>query len=239
MTAFYTFRALFRTFFGPLRVAEEAHGHAHESPPAMLVPLIVLAACAFTVGWYFEFFGGFADFLVRTPSLSFAPVYDHGLHHEFHWDVAAISTLLALAGIGLAAYLYLGDRREVTRLAGFFQSARGLRLYELSYGKFFFDQIYQVCIVWPLRILAAISYALDRWIIDGLVNLVGRIPPLFGSALRTLQGGLVQFYALAMMLGLLILLGTMLIWQPRSEPKKTSQAVPDVPRVVSIEPSGQ
>jgi len=137
-------------------------------------------------------------------------------------DVAAISTALALAGIALAAYLYLGDRREVTRLADLLQSARGFRLYWLSYNKFFLDQIYDAVVVFPLRVLAWISYWIDRWIIDGLVNLVGRIPPIIGAGLRTLQGGLVQFYALAMMLGLLILLGTMLLWQPSgAEPAPT------------------
>ena len=88
--------------------------------------------------------------------------------------------------------------------------ARVLRpLYELSYGKFFIDQIYQVLIVWPLRVLATISYWVDRYVIDGLVNFVGAIPGVCGAVLRSLQNGMVQFYALAMMLGLLVLIGAL------------------------------
>ena len=49
-------------------------------------------------------------------------------------------------------------------------------------------------------------------IIDGLVNLLGRIPPALGSLMRSLQMGQVQFYALAMVLGMLILAAARLIW---------------------------
>ena len=47
--------------------------------------------------------------------------------------------------------------------------------------------------------------------IDGLVNLIGAVPAVFGAMLRPLQGGLVQFYALAMVLGLLALIGALLM----------------------------
>ena len=43
LTAFYTFRAVFMTFTGPVRIPKEAGHHAHESPPVMTNPLIVLA----------------------------------------------------------------------------------------------------------------------------------------------------------------------------------------------------
>jgi NADH-quinone oxidoreductase subunit L len=76
--------------------------------------------------------------------------------------------------------------------------------YKLSLGKFFFDEIYQLTIVLPLRLFAAACYAIDRWVVDGIVNGIGRIPPAIGSLFRSLQMGLVQFYALAMVLGILI-----------------------------------
>ena len=52
----------------------------------------------------------------------------------------------------------------------------------------------------------ATAIAGDRWIVDGLVNLCGYIPVAVGSLMRSLQMGLVQFYALSMVLGVLILL---------------------------------
>jgi NADH-quinone oxidoreductase subunit L len=213
LTAFYTFRGLFMTFYGPTRVPEEAGHHAHESPPAMTFPLIVLSIGAACVGGYFEWTHGFAEFLVRTPSLAFGPVFGDGLGHGFHMDIAAFSTVVALAGAGLAAYFYLGERREVNILTELMQNKFGLNLYRLSYNKFYIDEIYYALFVLPVLGLAAFCDFIDRWVIDGTVNLGGIIPRAVGSLLRTLQAGLVQFYALAMVLGVLVLIGTLLLWQ--------------------------
>jgi proton-translocating NADH-quinone oxidoreductase chain L len=219
LTSLYTFRALFLTFFGPQRVPAEAGHHAHESPPVMVVPMIILSVFALGVGGFFEYTHGFANLLARTPSLSYSTILladgvgGAAAHAEhFHWGVATVSTMLALLGLGLAAYLYLGDRREVEALARFMQSPWGLRLYQLSSGKFYIDQIYMVCVVWPLRLVAALANLFDRYVIDELVNFVGRVPPAIGSVLRWLQTGMVQFYALGMVLGLLVLIAALLMW---------------------------
>ena len=207
LTAFYTFRAFFLTFYGPERVPSEAGHHAHESPRSMWIPLAVLAVFAFGVGWYFEMTHGFAHFLELTPSLAYAPLHEAGGLGGFHFDVAAVSTLIALGGVGLAAFLYLGNPSEVNWLA---RGMKAVYLYQLSAGKFFLDGIYHATIVWPLRMLALASYWFDRRLIDGLVDLCGRVPMAVGSMVRSLQTGMVQFYALAMVLGLLILMGTLL-----------------------------
>jgi NADH-quinone oxidoreductase subunit L len=201
LTAFYTFRALFLTFYGEERIPQEAGHHAHESGPTMWVPMAILSVSAVGVGAWFEYTGSFAEFLALTPSLSYGPVVATGGHATFHVDVAFVSTILALLGVGSAAYLYLGDRGAVNALARLFAPA-----YWLSHGKFFIDQIYGVLILWPLRMLASVSAWFDQRGIDGLVNLVGRTPFGLGSILRTLQNGMVQFYALVMVLGLLVLL---------------------------------
>ncbi|MCE9606795.1 MAG: NADH-quinone oxidoreductase subunit L [Planctomycetia bacterium] len=207
LTAFYTFRALFLTFFGPLKTPAEAH-HPHESPRSMTVPLVVLAICAVSVGALLEH--SFAHLLWHTPSLAydkFAAAAAKGV--EFHFDVAALSTVAAAVGIGLAAFMYLGKRSEAEQVAEFASTRRGLWLYQLSQHKFYFDELYQVFFVWPLRGLAWVSYAIDRFVIDGLVNLTGRVPQVAGALLRSLQTGMVQFYALAMVLGMLVLFGSL------------------------------
>ena len=205
LTAFYTFRAFFMTFFGEERIPHEAGHHAHESPSSMTVPLLVLAFCSLTVGAYLELTHGFSDFLAYTPQLAFSGLGALDFHPEFHWDVALTSTAFAVVGVGLAAFLYLGSRDQAEWFA------RKLRpLYATSHGKFFFDPIYNVLFVLPLTILAHLFYFLDRWIVDGLVNLVGKIPPLVGGTLRSMQNGMVQFYAWAMVFGLLLLICVML-----------------------------
>jgi NADH-quinone oxidoreductase subunit L len=208
LTAFYTFRAFFMTFYGPERIPEEAGHHAHESPRTMTVPLIILAVCAALVG--FALVSSFGDFLRLTPSLAWkmVPTVEETVESAaIHSQVAVTSTLVALAGVGVAAFLYLGDRSQVDRLARWLAP-----LYELSYGKFFVDLIYDWIAVRPLRALAWICNWIDRWLVDGLVNLFGAIPPALGTTLRSLQNGVVQFYAMAMILGLLVLIGTLITW---------------------------
>ncbi|MDX1964536.1 MAG: NADH-quinone oxidoreductase subunit L [Pirellulales bacterium] len=206
LTAFYTFRAFFMTFYGPEVIPPQAGHHAHESPPVMTTPLLVLALCSMVVGLLFGPSHAFFDLLHRTPSLSFGAFAEVG-PPGFHWDIATWSTLVALAGIGLSAYLYLGERSEVAVITRAVQP-----LYELSYGKFFIDQLYMVLFVFPATVLAFVCYAIDRWIIDGLVNFIGAVPAWCGQQMRLLQNGMVQFYALAMVLGTIVLIWGMVFY---------------------------
>ncbi|MBL9094273.1 MAG: NADH-quinone oxidoreductase subunit L [Planctomycetaceae bacterium] len=214
LTAFYTFRALFMTFFGPLKTPAEAH-HPHESPRSMTVPLAILAVCAFLVGLVVELSHSYT-LLWHTPSLSGGavwtqaqPLLDAHKGLEMHISVAALSTVVAVAGIGLAAFMYLGKRSEAEQVAEFTSTRRGLWGYKLSLNKFYFDELYDVIAVWPLKALAALSYVFDRFVIDALVNLAGWIPRAVGGLMRSLQTGMVQFYALAMILGMIVLFGSL------------------------------
>jgi NADH-quinone oxidoreductase subunit L len=209
LTSVYTFRAFFLTFYGPERVPHEAGHHAHESPPTMTGPLVILAICSLVVGAYFEWTEGFARFIAYTPSLAYRAETLHGAEGAagFNLAEAAIGTLVALSGLALAAILYLGNPAWVAALKRLL-----LPLYWLSAGKLFFDPIYNVLFVGPLRLLASFSYWFDRVVIDALVNFVGRIPPTLAEGLRSLQTGMVQFYALAMLWGVVVLIVTLSIW---------------------------
>jgi len=212
LTAFYTFRAYFLTFHGEERIPKEAGHHAHESPPAMTGPLVILAFGALLVGVYFQWSGDFLQpngFLMQTPSLAALHVESPGTEAgPSHWTVAAISLAVAVAGVGLAWLFYVvrPSLAEATKKA-----ARSLGLYRLSYGKFFIDEIYGLLIVKPLEGLAWLCAAIDRYLIDGVVDVFGALPRWVGYAIRPLQGGLVPFYALVMALGVLALAGLM-IW---------------------------
>jgi NADH-quinone oxidoreductase subunit L len=215
LTAFYTFRGLFLTFYGRERVPPDAGHHAHESPTVMTVPLMALAVCALAVGAIFDWHHVFVGFLTGTPSLAYAAVQataPHAAAGDSHVGLALLSTVLVLSGIGLAAFFYLGDRRQIEELTRLMSSPFGLHLYQLSSGKFYIDAIYNALVIWPLRLVALVSYWFDRFVIDGLVNFCGHAPLVFGSILRSLQSGMVQFYALVMVLGTLVLIGTLFIW---------------------------
>jgi NADH-quinone oxidoreductase subunit L len=208
---FYMFRPYFLTFFGPERIPPEAGHHAHESPGTMTFPLMVLAFGSLTVGAYFEWTHGFARFLEATPSLAYLLTKQGGTAVEpsaRHQDLALVSTMLTLFGIVLAAFFYLGSRQKAARLA---RAMDVFGLYSLSYGKFFFDQIYNAFVVWPLLGVAWLAAWFDRWVIDGLVDLMGGVPKVVGAGLRPAQNGLVQLYALLMVAGLVVLLVTLLL----------------------------
>lgn len=198
LTAFYTFRAYYLTFFGPEVVPEEAGHHAHESPGTMTFPLMILATISFFIGWVLNH-SRIVSFLAKTPSLAF--ITPEGYHAEFHIDIAIISTVVAMAGVGAASYLYLGHHREVTFLAQVLAPLRSL-----SYHKFYIDEIYKYGVVWPLQVLARIDALFDSWVIDGFVNTIGRVPVWVGSFLRRWQNGLIPFYGLMMAVGALAIL---------------------------------
>jgi NADH-quinone oxidoreductase subunit L len=195
LTAFYTFRAYFLTFWGETRLPPEAGEHADESPPVMTVPLMVLAVFAVGVGAALGPTDVFAHLLERTPLLP-----EPGEHHPDYLLMGG-SALIALAGIAFAWLEYVRSPSLSASLARNLQA-----LYQLSLNKFHFDELYHAFIVMPLEALAALARVFDQYVIDGLVDLVGQLPRTLGSLFRPVQNGLVQFYALAMILGLTVFL---------------------------------
>jgi NADH-quinone oxidoreductase subunit L len=208
---FYMFRTFFMTFYGEEQIPPSAGHHAHESPGTMTVPLMVLAFGSLTVGAYFEWRHGLSHFLAATPSLAFLQQRDatHAAAQTAEpMHIAILSTALAAIGITAVTILYLGRRRGVERLT---RLMNVFGLYSLSYKKFFIDPIYATLIVRPWLGIAHSAAWIDHHIVDGLVDLFGRLPKLVGEALRPTQNGLIPFYALAMTLGLLLLIGALLI----------------------------
>ena len=221
LTAVYTFRAFFLTFFGDEEIPHEAGHHAHESPPSMWIPLAILAVGAGCIGFAAEWSGGlsadrphlFSDALATTPSLAYSAAQETTQPGVFHKSVAIMSSVVALLGVAVAAFLFLGDQKEASVLARLLDFVPGgLSPYELSRNKFYWDEIYDWLIVKPVHGLAAATYAIDRWVVDGLVDFVAWVPKAVGGVMRGLQVGLVPFYGLAMVLGVLTLLAARILW---------------------------
>jgi NADH-quinone oxidoreductase subunit L len=210
LTAFYTFRAVFMTFTGPTRVPDEAGHHAHESPPVMTIPLVILAVAATISGWWLFSTHALADFLAATPSLAAKSVAATATPHAFHLDLALQGSFAAVAGIVLAAVGHLGRRSDGPQMERF------LGPLETLFGqKFFLDEIYAALVVKPLEFVALLAAWFDRFVVDGLVDGVGRLPLGLGAILRRLQSGLVQRYAVAGAIGTLLIV-LALAWQLRT-----------------------
>jgi NADH-quinone oxidoreductase subunit L len=209
LTAFYTFRAVFMTFTGPVRVPKEAGHHAHESPPVMTTPLVVLAVLSGLSGLVLFFTNGLSNFLAATPSLTAPAVMATAVPHAFHIDLAIQGTLAAAIGIAIAAIGHFGRRSDSPQFERYLGP-----LGTLFANKFFFDAIYKALIVTPLEALSMLAAMFDRTFIDGTVDALGRVPFAWGSAVRRLQSGLVQRYALAGVVGVLAIV-LALAWQLR------------------------
>jgi len=201
LTAFYSFRAYFLAFWGPERIPSEAEGHAHESPVVMTGPLIILAAGALGAGILLEpFTHSLSQFLATTPTVQQAAQWGSTTewHIHFDWTVALISTTLAAIGIGVAALLY--HRGEPQHLPAILEPIMSLSRQEL-----YIERVYHLLIVQPLEGLAFLAKVCDNaW--SGTVRLIAALPGMAGQWLRVIHNGLIQFYAVGMMLGLAVLM---------------------------------
>jgi NADH-quinone oxidoreductase subunit L len=199
LTAFYTARAYFMTFWGEEKFPEEAGDHPHEAPAIMAWPLRILAVGAVVVGLALgatHLFAGFLEskWLNQAP---FAQLVPAEAHHGFNWGMMGLSSLIAIGGIGAAYLIYVKQPAFADMMA-----ARLSLLYEMSRSKLYFDEIYEFFIVKPITFFAHVCRIVDAYLLDGLVDLVGKLPVFLGFLARPVQNGLVQFYALLMALGL-------------------------------------
>jgi hypothetical protein len=122
--------------------------------------------------------------------------------HTIHVMMMVLSTLGALAGIYLAYVFHLKDRTKAERLAASYGGVA--RVLE---AKYWVDEVYQNGIVEPLRGLGRAFFAIDRFLVDGLVNTLGFAPQLSGLVLKlTTQRGYLQGYAVTMLFGIVVIL---------------------------------
>ena len=206
MTAFYMFRLIFLAFYGPERFSADTHHHLHESPPTMTIPLIALAVLS-TIGgliglpaWLGT--NRFEQFL--EPSLEYTWHGEHAaLSHNLEMGFAAISVLVAAAGIFLAYRFYVADPSTPDKLASRMRGAHGLLAH-----KYYVDEIYDALIIHPVANGSrdVLWRGVDVGIMDGAVNGVGRLVRGSASLLKTMQNGLVRSYAMWILAGAVMIL---------------------------------
>jgi NADH-quinone oxidoreductase subunit L len=199
LTTFYMFRLVFVVFGQTAR--SETAGHAHESPPVILIPLRLLAVCSI-VGGVIGVENVVANHFESGKTLSFgqqlvAPFAEAPL--------AASFGLIAVAVGFFAAYsLYAGAVQDPlpTRLGAL---ARWMR------DRFYFDELYEATVIPFHDFLAAIAAWVDRWLIAGLgVRGVHGTTEILGRLLREVQTGNLQTYAFLFALGVALVLLFML-----------------------------
>ncbi|MBK5289711.1 MAG: NADH-quinone oxidoreductase subunit L, partial [Acidimicrobiia bacterium] len=218
MTAAYMTRCVYLTFFGEYR----GHHHPEESPKAITIPLIVLAGFSVVAGlanaapFGVEKFAQYIEPRVAFPENIFLPNFDYGL--------AALSLGVVLTAVGIAAAFWF-ERKEMQGFRGLTDRSPALEAgHSLLVNKLYLDNLYEDVIVAGIKgPVGRAAYWINMNVIDGVVNGVGKSAAAFGrvvyrdvdqlvvdgavngiaretdragGALRPLQSGRVQRYAL-------------------------------------------
>ena len=200
MTAFYSFRLVFVTFWGPSHVDPHHADPIHEPSHTMTMPLIVLAILSIATGYL-----GIPEFL--------GPMFETGAGTSAHGGAAsivimALATSMGLIGIAGAYYVYVLNPTLSDQFARKWQS-----LYQGSLNKWYVDEAYDRTIVRPTFSAASELWKrVDVAVIDGAVNGVARAIAWGGWVLRLTQSGQVQHYALGMALGVVVILAVFLMF---------------------------
>ncbi|MEK7861471.1 MAG: NADH-quinone oxidoreductase subunit L, partial [Chloroflexota bacterium] len=201
LTAFYVTRAMYMTFHGEPR-DQHLYEHAHESPPVMTIPLLLLAAGSVLAGLVLGFppdAGFIHGFLEPAVAIEGAvhPAPEYGVIGV----LAAASVAAGLVGIVVGLAMYARRRPDpaaVSRAAG--------PVYTLLRNKYFVDELYDRRFVDLMRAAFGAAWAFDIHIIDGLVDRLGWLARLIGGQARRVQTGVVGNYALSIAAGLVMLI---------------------------------
>ncbi len=234
MTAFYTGRAYFMTFWGPEKLPSpedpeaplpepgseqggheshgagheesDGHGHAHvgEESPPVMTYPLLVLAACAVLAGVF--FGPTHLFEHHLHKTLGWELLGHG-EHGFDLATALVSTVAGLLGIGLAYRFYAVESPLPGRLATRFRL-----LYEASLNKFYVDEAYDWAVVKITMALAIVCEFLDVYLVDQLVIGIAKLPRKLGkNLLAGYQNGLIQFYAAVSALGVAVLLFILLL----------------------------
>ncbi|HMW48135.1 MAG TPA: NADH-quinone oxidoreductase subunit L, partial [Cellvibrionaceae bacterium] len=185
-TSIYTFRLIFIVFHGK----ENTHAHAIHGADYWL-PLSILLVLSTFVGA-----------LIHPPLVGVLPASPEGDEHSKHM-VEIISGAIALTGVAVAWFLFIGERKLVTALAN---SAPGQLLSKLWYSAWGFDFLYDLFLVKPYCLLSRLLR------IDPVDKSFWLIPAVVGAAhtgLSRVQTGKLRWYATTIVIGAVAVLATL------------------------------
>ena len=209
MTAFYMFRLVFMTFFGEQKTDSRAKDHIPESPFTITIPLMVLGFLAL-VGGYLgvpKILGGsnrFEEFL--------APVFEHAQHlNGIHahgalsteYTLMAVSVAVAVVGIFVAWVMYIKNPELPGKFVARFEG-----MHRIIFNKWYIDELYDFVFVNPCKKIGTFLWrVVDARLVDGVVNGCAWVVKGIGTGLRYTQSGYLYNYAMAMVVGVVVIVG--------------------------------
>src|SRR5579883_2523217 len=199
LTAFYSWRLIFKTFHGEPHDREHYEA-AHETPATMQIPLFVLAVGCVLAGFPFVgIFAGsgvegfFGESLATGGSNTILEEMEH-----VSWAISLLPTLLMAAGFAVAWLFYIRRPELPVELA-----RQHSMLYRFLLNKWYFDELYDFIIVRPTLWIGRLFWrGGDGWLIDGFGpdGVSARVLDVTRNVVR-LQTGYMYHYAFAMLIG--------------------------------------
>ena len=230
VTAFYSFRMYFLVFHGAERYDQNPDAHhddhahddgrhdltPHESPWVVTVPLLLLAIPSVVIGYFTidaMLFGDFFKDAIFVNEDKHEAM--HGLGHAYHGAIAmamhAFSTApfwLALAGVVSSYYMYMINPAVPAAI-----KRACMPIYTLFENKYYMDWINENILARGARALGTgLWKGGDQSVIDGgIVNGSWKLVGAVSAMSRQLQSGYLYHYALAMIVGVFLLM-TWFVW---------------------------
>jgi NADH-quinone oxidoreductase subunit L len=195
ITTFYMFRMWFMTFTGKPR-DHHVYEHAHESPRIMTTPLIILAVCSIVIAWGWPIWDAEASALehhlhhAQHPSViadlgkvahedwDGGPVKpdDHSERfyaQEMHATAGGLAIVVVMLGFVFAWLMYYRGMLDPAEAYDQFPG-----VHRFLQHKWYFDEFYSVALVRPALVVAHWFRAFDTYVIDGIINFLGRFTVL-------------------------------------------------------------
>lgn len=207
LTAFYSWRLLFLVFHGKTRADKKTFSHAHESPYNMLVPLFILSIGAVFAG----IFGVkvlniisvdnnlFIDSIFLNPENR--DLYERA--HHVPLLVKILPLIVGVVAIYMAYYFYLKNTALPAKIASNFKV-----LYKISKNKWYFDEVYNVLLVSPMKKIGSFLWQkIDVKIVDGLgPNGIMLACKHASNKIVKVQTGFLFHYATWMVVGMIVIM---------------------------------
>jgi NADH-quinone oxidoreductase subunit L len=208
-TSFYMFRLYFLTFMGKERFSV-SKVHPHESPKTMTTALIVLAIAS-AIGGFIgvpyvlgAFISDHPNILENTLKYVFQDansILGYGAH-----EIHLIEYILMLITVIAASYAIYLAYKKYANYSGSKTNKQSV-VYKLLWNKYYLDEIYYALIIDPLfRFSEKFIYrVVDKKIIDGIMHGFSKITVELGNGLKRTQTGIIQNYAMVMLVSIIII----------------------------------
>jgi NADH-quinone oxidoreductase subunit L len=197
LTAFYSWRLIFKTFFGEPHDPEHYEA-AHEPQLWMLVPLFVLAVGSIMSGFPFkELFAGQGVEEFFRESVKMQPHIIEEME-EIPATIKSLPFIMMVIGAAISYLFYIRRPYLPDELA-----EQQPMLYQFLLNKWYFDELYDLIFVRPTKALGRFLWKRgDEWLIDGFGpdGISARVLDITRNVVK-IQTGYLYHYAFAMLIG--------------------------------------